>query len=147
MIKRIRRNPRFRALRADKLIYAALEATLQEYLLERHDRIPVLRMVELSAADMKVRSENFARSFDAKSEVLGGESLLGGGSTPAHAIPTWVISLSTEQAVEEVAARLRAGTPAVVARIEHDRLILDLRSVSPDQEQALSEALSSALSR
>ena len=145
LVARVRRNPMFRALRADKLIYAALEATLREYVFERHERIPTLRMIGLSSDELKQRSERFVQGLDVPAEVRPGESVLGGGSTPAESIPSWVISLAPPPGLSAaaLAARLRKGDPAVVARIEDDNLVLDLRTVFSAQEEALARVLSS----
>ena len=84
LVARVRRNPLFRALRADKLIHAALEATLREYLFERYDGIPTLRMARTPVEAIEARAQALAARLDARVEIIDGESLLGGGSTPAQ---------------------------------------------------------------
>ncbi len=141
LIARLRRNPMFRALRLDKLIYQALEATLRHVLLEQWDLVPALAMIRASAAEIRGRAERAASQITGLDvRVEPGESVIGGGSTPEQSIPTWllVISVSDVRAAER---RLRLGEPAVIARIEDDRLILDLRTVFPEEEGALVSAL------
>jgi L-seryl-tRNA(Ser) seleniumtransferase len=152
-IERIRRNPLFRALRADKLIYAALEATLREYLFERWDRIPALAMIRVQPAELRKRAERLASAIgaDAKGWVASveeGESLLGGGSTPEQTLPTFLVAI--EPAAMSAAAlerRLRGGDPPLLARVEKDRLLLDPRTLFPEQEDALVGALRAAQSK
>ncbi len=113
LIGRIRRNPLFRALRADKLVYAALEATLRDYVLERWDQIPVLRMARQTAAELRQRAERFVAAlggdFAARVELVAGESVLGGGSTPGQGLPTTLIAVATGRRSNRRADR---GAPA-----------------------------------
>lgn len=142
LVDRVRRNPLFRALRVDKLAYAALEATLAAYLRGALDSVPVARMIRLPAAELKKRAEAFASALTFKVELIEGESVIGGGSTPGQSLPTTLIALTHPKlAADELAARLRTGAPPVVARIENDRVVLDLRTVLPEQEEALKRAL------
>jgi L-seryl-tRNA(Ser) seleniumtransferase len=150
-VRRIRRNPLFRALRVDKLTYAALEATLRDYLFGRYDRIPVLRMIRADAEEIRRRTERFVSGLrlgeSASIAVEAGESVLGGGSTPDQSVPTTLIHIrpAPGQSAGRVEQRLRRGSPAVVARIEDDCLLIDLRTVQPAQESSLADALQSAL--
>jgi L-seryl-tRNA(Ser) seleniumtransferase len=146
-LRRVRRNPLFRALRVDKLTCAALEATLRDYLFGRYDRIPVLRMIRASAEEIRRRAEGFVADLslgDSISiELAAGESVLGGGSTPAQSIPTTLIRIQpgNGQSVARIEARLRQGDPPVVARIEDNCLLIDLRTVHPKEEEGLSHGL------
>jgi L-seryl-tRNA(Ser) seleniumtransferase len=141
LIGRVRRNPLFRALRADKLAYAALEATLRDYLLERWDQIPVLRMARLTAEELRARAERFVEAlggdFPAQVELIAGESVLGGGSTPGQGLPTTVVAVqpAAEITLGQLEQRLRRGNPPVVARVEGERLLIDLRTVGAGTEQ------------
>ncbi|MBK5290232.1 MAG: L-seryl-tRNA(Sec) selenium transferase, partial [Acidobacteriia bacterium] len=141
LVLRVRRNPMFRALRVDKLIYGALESTLRQTLLEQWERIPALRMIMTPAAEIRLRAEELAEGMPA--DVEEGESVIGGGSTPEQSIPTWLIRIRCDAA--KVERKLRAGRPAVVARIEEDRLVVDLRTVPPEDEGDLRRALHAAL--
>lgn len=131
LISRIRRNPMFRALRLDKLIYNSLERTLRNLLLERYDRIPALRMILAAEAELKQRAERLAAAIGG--EAVPGESLIGGGSTPDRTLPTWLVAVSPRNAVD-LGARLRNGNPPIIARIEKERVLLDLRTVQPEEE-------------
>lgn len=144
LVERVRRNPLFRAFRTDKVIYAALEATLRELLLERYDEIPTLRMARMSVEAIDARAGALAERIGA--EVVDGESLLGGGSTPAQTLPTRLVRLRPEGvSAAAVERRLRAGDPAVIVRVADDAVLLDPRTVFPDQDEALSAAVLAAL--
>lgn len=153
-VERIRRNPLFRALRVDKLTIAALEATLRAYLRGALDEIPALRMIRASSEELGRRTETFAEQIrtaapnDATIEVRAGNSVIGGGSTPDQQLPARVISIASRRhsaaALEESLRQPASGTP-VIARIEDDRLLLDLRTVSSDEEPALAAAVVAAL--
>ena len=141
IVARLRRNPMFRALRLDKMIYQALEATLRHLLLEHWDRVPALRMIRQSAADIRERAERLLASLPGlKAELMPGESAIGGGATPEQSIPTCLIAIDC---ADECAAqrRLRGNDPPVIARVADHRLLLDLRTVPPEEEQELAAAL------
>jgi len=147
MVSRIRRNPLFRALRVDKLTYAVLESTLLAYRQEQYHRIPTLRMIQMSVEEVESRARRMMEKVPARKgavqwEVVAGESVIGGGSAPGYSIPTRLIALrhgSHSAAVLE--KRLLAHRPPVVARVEADDVLLDLRTVLPHQESVLAEAL------
>lgn len=138
LVQRLRRNPMFRALRVDKLIYQALETTLRNLLLERWDEIPSLRMIAQTDDALRARAEAFANRLGGKvrCEVIAGSSVIGGGSTPEQSLPTWLIAIECEDVVE-AERQCRQGDPPVIARIENDRLVFDLRTVFADEENAL----------
>jgi len=145
LIARLRRNPMYRALRLDKLIYQALETTLRHLLLEAWDRVPALRMIRLSAEQVRARAERLlARLPRLSAELIPGRSLIGGGATPEQSLPTWLIAISAADPAE-LERRLRQAEPPVIARIEEDRLLLDLRTVFPEEEDELAAALQRAL--
>ncbi len=141
IVARLRRNPMFRALRLDKIAYQALESTLRNLLLEDGKGVPALCMIRLTEPEIRARAEGVVSKLPGLSVTLEpGQSLIGGGSTPEQSIPTCLISLQAANA-EEAARRLRLGAPPVVARIERDRLLLDLRTVFPEEEPELIAAL------
>jgi L-seryl-tRNA(Ser) seleniumtransferase len=154
VVERIRRNPLFRALRVDKLTIAALEATLQAYRRGALDEIPALRMIRMPAAEIAARAADFAARLraalpkDVTLEILPGFSVIGGGATPDQQLPTHLVALSCRRiSSAELEARLRRpaqGVP-VIARIEEDRLVLDLRTVFAEEEAAVAAALAAAL--
>jgi L-seryl-tRNA(Ser) seleniumtransferase len=142
IVARLRRNPLFRALRLDKLIYQALGDTLRNLLLERWDLVPALAMIRQTSDQIRLRAETLvARMPELRAEVVAGNSVTGGGATPEQAIPTWLIAIEYSD-LAGAEARLRASDPPVVARIEDDRLIVDLRTVLPQEEAELIAALS-----
>ncbi len=150
MVKRMRSNPLFRALRVDKLTYAALEATLLAYIRQDYAAIPTLQMIYAPADEIRSRAENFVHELNpvagCKFQVIEGESVIGGGTAPTATLPTFIISVSSQRySSEELLSRLRKESPPVIARIEADRLLLDLRTVFAADEQALAVSLGSAL--
>jgi L-seryl-tRNA(Ser) seleniumtransferase len=147
LIKRVRSNPLFRALRVDKLTYAALEATLMEYIRQNHDAIPFARMMRLPAQEIRTRAEalqaQLKPALQLKTEVISGESLVGGGSAPTSSLPTFVIAVTSQSlSAGELAARLRRHNPPIVTRVEEGRVLLDLRTVfGPAEDDEIARAL------
>jgi L-seryl-tRNA(Ser) seleniumtransferase len=145
LIGRMRSNSLFRALRVDKLTLAALEATLMAYVKGDHDGIPALRMMCQSKAEIECRAEAVAgrvRSSKLKIETIDGESVIGGGAVPSAALPTRLLAVTCEGlSADEIAAQFRAFDPAVITRVEEGRVLLDLRTVFPEQDEALAHAL------
>jgi len=142
-VERLRRNPLFRALRIDKLITQALETTLRHYVFERWKEIPTLRMIQSTAKELRERATRMKERVP-RLEMIEGESVAGGGSTPGQTLATWLLAVPGK-AVDHARA-LRSGTPPVIARIDNDRLLIDLRTVLPEEEDDLAAALH-ALSR
>ena len=138
LVARIRRNPMFRALRVDKLIYQALETTLRAILFEEYDAIPALRMLAATPESLLERAERMLSRIGI-GELVAGQSVAGGGSTPDQTLPTWLIVIAGDAVGME--RKLRRGSPPVIARIADDRLAIDLRTVPPEQEDALAAAL------
>jgi len=135
LVARVRRNPMFRALRLDKMMCQALEATLRAFVLEDWDRLPALRMIRMSAEEVRQRAAALLPGL----ELVAGESVIGGGSTPDQSIPTWLVS------VPDVEKKLRANDPPVISRVENGRTLLDLRTVFPEEEAELKLALDKCL--
>lgn len=155
LIARVRRHPLFRALRVDKLTIAALEVTLGAYLRAAWDEIPVMRMIRTTPQELKRRAENFIRELrpelpldEVEIDIVDGASLAGGGSTPTQSLPSKVIRIASVRCsaakLEQRLRRAPAGI-SVIARVEEDRLILDLRTVFPEQEPLLVKTLAAAL--
>ena len=151
LIARMRANSLFRALRVDKLTYAALEGTLLAYVRRDHDAIPALRMMRLSKEEIGKRAEAIAgktQSATLQVDVIDGESVIGGGAAPSAVLPTRVLAISQKGlSADELAARLRASDTPVIARVEEDRVLLDLRTVFPEQDRLLLETISRIESR
>jgi L-seryl-tRNA(Ser) seleniumtransferase len=149
LVARVRRNPLMRALRADKTVYAALEATLRAYAEGRaFEEVPALRMLAAPAEEVGRRAGQLvARLADVEGLRLSleeGRSVPGAGSAPGVDIPTVLVAVEHEgMRASEVEARLRANDPPVVARVERDRVVLDLRTVAPEEEAVIQAALRS----
>jgi L-seryl-tRNA(Ser) seleniumtransferase len=144
LVTRLRRNPMFRALRLDKMIYRALETTLRNLLLERWEEVPALAMIRQSAEEVRARAQHLLQRLRLPAEVVSGESVIGGGATPQQSIPTWLIAIGCRDLVQ-AEQRLRANDPPVIARLENDRLVVDLRTVFREEEEDLTGALNSLL--
>jgi L-seryl-tRNA(Ser) seleniumtransferase len=141
LVTRLRRNPMFRALRLDKLIYQALEVTLRHVLLEQYETIPALRMIAEPAERIRERAEALLGKLPGvRAALVPGESVIGGGSTPEQSIRTWLIAVEAAS-VTNWEERLRRNDPPVIARIENERLLLDLRTVFPEEEDELAASL------
>jgi len=145
LIARMRSNSLFRALRVDKLTYAALEATLLAYVKGEHDAIPTLRAMRLSKEEIGRRAEDVARRLRPSKlfvEVLDGESVVGGGAAPSAVLPTRLLAITCEaMSADELSSLLRGFDPPIIARVEEGRVLLDLRTVFPEQDEAVAEAL------
>ena len=144
LVARLRRNPMFRALRLDKLIYQALETTLRNLVLERWDQIPALRMISQTSPELRARSTEFVARLDGvRATVIEGSSVIGGGSTPGQPLQSWLIAIDCADVVE-AEQRCRLSEPPVVARIEDGRLLLDLRTVFANDEDELARVVRAA---
>lgn len=149
LVEKLRRHPLYRALRVDKIAYAALEATLDSYLREAQmTEIPTLRMLAESIEDIAARVDRFIETASgiggirAQLGIVEGESVVGGGSAPEVRPPTVLISVSVEGAkAEEIESALRGGDPPVVARIANEKVVLDLRTVDASEDAELMNAL------
>ncbi len=154
LVQRVRRHPLFRALRVDKLTIAALEVTLNAYLRSAWNEIPAQRMIRMTTQQLQQRAESFLLHMkslapgDAQLEIADGFSLAGGGSTPDQSLPSRIIRVaSARYPAAKLEQRLRrtASGISVIARVEENRVILDLRTVFPEQEPQLAATLAAAL--
>jgi L-seryl-tRNA(Ser) seleniumtransferase len=145
LVARLRTNSLFRALRVDKLTYAAMEATLLAYVKRDHNAIPILRMMRLPKEEIEQRAQALAarlRSSKLNVELMDGESVIGGGAAPSSVLPTRLLALSCAGlSADELAACLRVSDPPIVARVEQGRVLLDLRAVFPEQDAIIAAAL------
>ena len=146
-VRSISNHPLMRAVRADKLTYAALEATLLEHLTERADEtIPVNRMIRTSIEQLRARAQEMVSNVTELSKVelqlTDGPATIGGGAAPGTTIRSCLLHISLSGlTATELEKRLRESNPPVIGRIDHERLLIDLRTVSPDQDQALTRVL------
>lgn len=131
-IGQLKKHPLSRALRIDKLDLAALSATLIHYLKgEALQKIPVWKMISMSLSDIQDRSNVLAdqlRSSGLAVDVIDGRSTIGGGSLPGETLPTKLVALSVDKPDQHL-EKLRHVNPPVIARIENDRVVFDLRTV------------------
>jgi L-seryl-tRNA(Ser) seleniumtransferase len=141
-LDRIRHHPLMRALRVDKLTYAALEATLEEHAIGRgHEGVPVQRMLRMDRAEIGARADALASALNASgwtARVVDGMSTIGGGSAPGAELPTRLVEISRDgMTADAIEQHLRALDPPVIARIQDDRVVLDLRTVRPGDDAIL----------
>jgi L-seryl-tRNA(Ser) seleniumtransferase len=146
----LRRHPLMRALRVDKMTYAALEATLLEYVAGRAAAsVPVVRMIGATLESIGTRAERIRESLAAAgvtARVIDGASTIGGGSAPGSALPTKLLAIEHASiSAAHIEARLRALDPPVIARIQDQRVVLDLRTVDPSRDGAVAESIVVAL--
>jgi L-seryl-tRNA(Ser) seleniumtransferase len=146
LIDAMRRNPLCRALRVDKLTLAALEATLALYRdpQQAQERVPVLRMITAEPAVLEQRARAIAAQLGAariQADTLPSQGAVGGGALPDLRLPGFAVAIETGLPAAQAEARLRAGTPPVVALVRDGRVLLDVRTVAGDEEAALVEAV------
>ena len=151
LVDTVARHPLARAVRIDKLSMAALAATLMHYIKEEAtEKIPVWRMVAATDQDLEARAHGWRDALGGRASVEQGLSTIGGGSLPGETLRTWLLSLEIDGidgGADEVARRLRLGEPPVMGRIEEERVLLDPRTVLPEEDEALLQAVRKALSR
>jgi L-seryl-tRNA(Ser) seleniumtransferase len=151
IVERIRKHPLYRALRVDKLIYAALEATLEALRRENFmQEIPVLRMLSATPAELMKRTasfadklrENLGENSTLKFEITEGNSVIGGGSAPdVQPITTLLVMKHSQMSVSKLEEKLRTSKPPVITRILEDKVLIDLRTVSESEETEILEVL------
>ena len=149
-LQTIRKHPLMRALRVDKVTYAALEGTLVEHLTGRAaDTVPVVRMATMPVEAIAVRAEIVAatlRDAGFSAAVVDGFSTIGGGSAPGSRLPTRLVAITHPAlSADGLEARLRKATTPVIARIDADRVVLDLRTVSPGDDAVLAAVIAEGL--
>ena len=148
LIRRMRSNSLFRALRVDKLTYAALEATLLSYVKADVGEIPAIRMMRMSPEEIGGRAKAMVEKLGGVprlcAEVIEGESVIGGGAAPSAVLPTRLIAVAVAGwSADELQTRLRLSDPPIIARVQDDRVVLDLRTVFPEQDEVVLTALRS----
>jgi len=146
LIAKLRSHPLARALRVDKTTLAGLEATLLAYLGGRATSdIPIWRMIAAAPELLHARAERIAAAIGGGATVLACASAVGGGSLPGETLPSFAVAIGG--APDELARRLRQGTPPVIGRIADSRLLLDVRTVLEEQEQALIAVVRDTMTR
>ena len=149
LVETLSRHPLARALRLDKLSLAALSATLLHYVRgEAPEKVPVWQMVAAGEEGLKDRAQRWADQLGSRAAVVNGESTVGGGSLPGETLATWLLALDSaglSGGATEVARRLREHQPPVIARVQEERVILDPRTVFPEEEDVLIGAVKEVL--
>lgn len=145
LVAKIRRNPLLRAFRVDKLTYAALEATLFEYLVNSEGALPLMRILSVSAEEIEKRSQRVAcalRPGQLMATVIPVESAVGGGTAPSARLKSYAISVRhSVLSADELLKKLRMSDPPVIGRIAHDAVVLDLRTVPLQMDEAILRVL------
>jgi L-seryl-tRNA(Ser) seleniumtransferase len=149
LVRQISKHPLMRAMRLDKVILGALASTLRLYrdAATARAQIPLLAFLETPIDNLQNRAERLTPQLAAcpaiaTAEPVAGHTYLGGGSVPTQELPTWCVAISPSPlSIDELAAALRTGNPAVFGRIQNDQLLFDLRSVFPRQDSELVEAV------
>ncbi len=148
-VQQIKKHPMTRAMRVDKLTLAAMAATLRLYRdpAKAQHSIPLLLMLSTPIDNLRLRAQRIAPQIAQSSIVAGataveGQSTLGGGTLPTQYVPTWCVAIEpNEISVDELAKRLRIGSPAIFGRISNNQLLLDLRTVAPRHDVTMVEAI------
>jgi L-seryl-tRNA(Ser) seleniumtransferase len=150
IVDRVRKNPLMRALRVDKMTYAAIEATLRLY--ERGaalSEVPVIRAIAATREDLEMRAARFCDSVPrltngiVKASLENGVSVIGGGSAPEVTLPTVLVALDASESAAWLEKRLRGYKIPIITRTERDRVMIDLRTVAADDEAVILEAIAS----
>ena len=151
LVQQLERHPLARAFRIDKLSLAGLTATLTHYLKqEAEQEIPIWRMISATPEAVKDRALTWVSRLDSPAEVVATRSAIGGGSLPGETLPTWAVALNCRESgggAEAMMRRLRQCTPPIIARIENEKVLLDPRTVLPEEEEALLCGLARVVAR
>jgi L-seryl-tRNA(Ser) seleniumtransferase len=147
LVAKLQRHPLARAVRIDKIRLAGLAVTLIHYLKgEAETKIPVWRMISMPLEEIEERAQKWHQFLGGAASIVEGASVVGGGSLPGGTLPTRLVAISGRGKVKELADKLRRGSPLVIGRIENDLLLLDPRTVLPEDEEALLSRLRDILS-
>jgi L-seryl-tRNA(Ser) seleniumtransferase len=144
-IERLERDPWLRALRVDKMTLAALGATFDLHLTGQVADVPVLHMASLSLDELEVRARSLASAIDdsnpgVKASAVAVTGVAGGGALPGEDFDSWAVAIECEQLSADAAATaLRLGDPPLIARIENDRLLLDVRTIAPADDSFVAQ--------
>ena len=149
-VDKLKRHPLARAIRIDKIRLAGLAATLVHYLKgEALEKIPVWRMISMPLDDVEKRARLWAQALGDLAQVIEGETMIGGGSLPGSTLSTRLVAVgekgSRRNLAQSLARRLRHNEPPVIGRINGDVLLLDPRTVLPEEDDVVLRALSNAV--
>lgn len=147
-VDKLKKHPLARAMRIDKIRLAGLAATLRHYLKDEAEKeIPVWRMLAATVTEIEYRASLWAQALGGRGEIVPGQSMVGGGSMPGSTLPTSLVSVSPQKVgrrvynAQRLAALLREQEIAVIARISEETLLLDPRTVLPEEDPAMVRAL------
>lgn len=144
LIAKVRKHPLARAVRADKVALAGITATLLHYLKDEAEReIPIWQMISMEREQVRARADAWRNAL-VQGDVVESESTVGGGSLPGESLPTFVLALDVKSP-DKFMSKLRASDPPLIARTENDRILLDPRTVLPEQDEAVLSILKSQL--
>jgi L-seryl-tRNA(Ser) seleniumtransferase len=145
LLTRLKKHPLARAVRADKLCLAALSATLAHYLKDEAElQIPIWRMISTPLEALRQRAQAWADQLG-EGEVVAAQSTIGGGSLPDESLPTFALAL-TRRSPNRFLERMRQLTPPIIARLEKERILLDPRTVLPEQDVMMIPLIQTLLS-
>jgi L-seryl-tRNA(Ser) seleniumtransferase len=146
LVAKLRKHPLVRAVRIDKVRLAGLAATLLHYIKgEAEVKIPVWRMISMPVGDIEKRARVLSKAIGKTASVVDGRSMIGGGSIPGGTLPTRLVSIACRGKAQKLADELRKGSPSGIGRIEENNLILDPRTVLPEEDELLTKSLTSVL--
>ena len=146
LVSKLARHSLARAVRIDKLSMAALTATLLHYVREEAiDKVPIWQMIAEPQSSLNSRAERWTESLGATASVVEGHSTIGGGSLPGETLQSVLVALKTKDGAGALASKMRGSDLPVIGRIEDERLLLDPRTVRPDEDAALIGVVSTAL--
>ena len=148
LVSKLRKHPLARAVRVDKIRLAGLAVTLRHYLKgEAEAKIPIWQMLSAPLIEIERRARKWQQVLGGLATVIEGESMVGGGSLPGGTLPTRLVSIKPSGKVKALGDRLRSSEPIVMGRIESDALLLDPRTVLPEEDGALLSRLKDALKK
>ena len=144
LMEKLKKHPLARAIRADKLCIAALTATLLHYLKDEAEQVvPIWRMIAMPLEQVRQHATAWAQAIG-QGQVIAGESTVGGGSLPGEILPTFLLSLSV-RSPDRLLTRLRQANPPIIARLQDECVVFDPRTVLPEEEEHLINAVTAAL--
>jgi L-seryl-tRNA(Ser) seleniumtransferase len=143
LVGKIKKNPLFRAFRCDKLVFEITTQVLAAYLRgTQFEDIPIWRMINIPVTELKKRGEAIQKASGAKDLVLTAtRAYLGGGSTPGQTIPSLALSLRSKLSSTALAKKFRTFSPPIIGRVENEDFLIDLRTIPPDRDRLLIEAI------
>ena len=145
----LKKHPLTRAMRVDKMTLAALEATLRSYEAEKaHKEIPTIAMLAVSQEELKSRAEVLCAGLvqaGCNAEVVATEGQVGGGSVPTQMLKSFAVALTPKNgSVDAMEEKFRLGEPAIIGRINHDRYLLDVRTLKDSDFEEIIHAATEA---